>query len=185
MAERAKNDPSTKQDADTKLHTRWWIDQGKPREQASRPAAAEPAVGASFYTVAKGYSQDVARSRLTDLNLKLFQEGNPPPDGWGYMQMTPDRFPAKRLEQIQHAISLPPGVRAVAVDSGVSLRVILTGEPPGERLIELRFGEDSSFDAWVRGEWVGEAMFDRLPTALRAAGRFVTTYMSEYQLEPS
>jgi hypothetical protein len=185
MNERAKSDPSPKQDADSKLHTRWWIDQGKPTEQAPRSAGAEPAVGASFYTVAKGYSQDVARSRLTDLNLKLFQEGDPGPDGWGYLQMTPDRYPAKKLEQIQRALSLPAGVRAVAVDSGVSLRVILTGEPPGERLIELRFGEESSFDAWVRGEWVGEALFNRLPAALKAAGRFVSTYMSEYQLEPS
>jgi hypothetical protein len=114
---------------------------------------------------------------LTDLNLKLLAEGDPPPDGWGYLQMTEERFPKRRFEQIQRAVPLALGVRALAVDSGTSMRVILTGTPPGERLLELRFGDESSFDAWVRGEWVEEALFQRFPDALRAAGDFVVRYL--------
>ena len=65
----------------SKLQERWWVDEGKPRERAPRPLPPEVVAGASFYRVAAGYSQEVARSRLTDLNLKLLQEGNPPPNG--------------------------------------------------------------------------------------------------------
>jgi len=161
---------------EAKLQERWWVDQGKPRERA-RPAPAEVIAGASFYKIAEGYSQDVARKRLTDLNLKLLQEGNPPPDGWATLELTPDRFPAKKADQIKAMVQLPPGGRALAIDSGVSLRVILTGDPPGERLLELRFGEESSFDAWIRGEWVYEALFDRLKAALKAAPAFIQEYL--------
>jgi hypothetical protein len=161
----------------SKLQERWWVDEGKPRERAPRPLPPEVVAGASFYRVAAGYSQEVARSRLTDLNLKLLQEGNPPPNGWAVLEMTPDRFPAKKVEQIKRTIRLPPGARALAIDSGVSLRVILTGDPPGERLLELRFGDESSFDAWVRGEWVFEARFDRMAEALRAAPSFIERYL--------
>jgi hypothetical protein len=161
----------------SKATERWWVDESKPRERVSRPLPPEVVAGASFYRVAAGYSQDIARSRLTDLNLKLLQEGNPPPNDWAILEMTPDRFPAKKIEQIKRTIHLPPGARALAIDSGVSLRVILTGDPPGERLLELRFGDESSFDAWVRGEWVSEARFDRMADALRATPGFVDRYL--------
>jgi hypothetical protein len=162
---------------DVDLQSRWWVDHGNPREQVARPQDRETTVGASFFETAAGYNQEAARACLTDLNLRLLEEGNPPSDGWGYLQMTPDRFPGKTLEQIKRALPLPPGARALAVDSGVSLRVILTGQPTGERLLELRFGEESSFDAWVHGEWVGEALFPRLPEALTAAPAFVARYL--------
>jgi hypothetical protein len=172
MAERdAKPPPEVEQ-----LHSRWWIDQGKPRERAVRKGPDENVAGASFFRVGIGYDQETARSRLTDLNLKLLAEGNPPVAGWGYLQMTAERFSARTFEEIQRAVPLRPGVRALAVDSGVSLRVILTGEPTGEVLLELRYGEESSFDAWVRGEWVEEAVFRRLRDALRTTPAFVSNY---------
>lgn len=161
------------------LHSRWWVDYGKPRERVSPPEGRETTVGASFFAAATGYEQQTATECLTDLNLKLLEEGNPPPDGWGYLRMTEDRFPGKILEQIKCAVPLPPGACAVAVDSGVSLRVILTGQPKGERLVELRFSEESSFDAWVNGEWVGEALFRQLPDALTAAPSFVAQYLGQ------
>jgi hypothetical protein len=91
--------------------------------------------------------------------------------------MTEERFSQKTLERIKDTVALPPGGRALAVDSGVSLRVILTGQPSGERLVELRFGEESSFDAWVDGEWVDEALFGRLQEALKAAPAFVAKHL--------
>jgi hypothetical protein len=183
---RGRKPPKEKTDTQGSLHTRWWIDQGKPRER-SRPGppekgvtdvSAEKAVaGTSFFSAGVGYDQETARSRLTDLNLKLLEEGSPPPDGWGILQMTPDRFPSRTFEQIKRTVPLKPGMRALAVDSGVSLRVILTGTPPGQRLLELRFGEESSFDAWVHGEWVEEAVFSSLREALKTAAAFVTRYL--------
>jgi hypothetical protein len=186
MGGNQKPNNSQTRDTDSLLHNRWWVDQGKPREQhRTELRQNESVAGASFFRVAAGYDQETARSHLTDLNLKLLEEGNPPAQGWGYLRMTPDRFSARTLEKIKRAVPLPPGVRALAVDSGVSLRVILTGDPPGERLLELRFGEESSFDAWVRGEWVGEAVFERLADALQASPAFVAEYLGSPAVIPS
>ena len=168
-----------KQDKDAQLHSRWWIDQGKPRERDQPKGPDENVAGASFFRVGIGYDQETARTRLTDLNLKLLAEGQVPDEGWGYLQMTPERFSSRTFDQIKRAVPLGPRVRALAVDSGVSLRVIVTGHPIGDRLLELRFGEETSFDAWVSGEWMEEAVFRRLREALRAAPRFVTHYFPE------
>ena len=166
-----------KPDRDAELYNRWWVDHGKPRERAVPPAGSDATLVSSFFREAAGYNQDVARNSLTDLNLRLLEEGNPPPDGWAYLRMTEEQFSQKTLEQIKGTVALPPGGRALAVDSGVSLRVILTGQPTGERLVELRFGEESSFDAWVDGEWVGEALFGGLQEALKAAPAFVAKHL--------
>ena len=157
--------------------THWWIDQGKARERAPRRQPSETLAGAAFFRVGIGYDQETARSRLTDLNLKLIAEGNPPLGGWAHLQMTEDRFPQKRFDQIKQAVQVGPRVRALAVDSGVSMRVILTGEAVGNRLLELRFGDESSFDAWIRGEWMEEALFRRFQDAIRAAPDFVVRYL--------
>jgi len=174
MSAKSKED---KQEADVGPATRWWVDHGNPRERVVRSESGKATVGSSLFQAATGYNQEVAHGCLTDLNLRLLEEGNPPSDGWGYLAMTPERFPGKTLEQIRRTVPLPPGARALAVDSGVSLRVILTGQPAGERLVELRFGEESSFDAWVNGEWVGEALFQHLQEALKAAPAFAAKHL--------
>jgi hypothetical protein len=179
MASRAKQGTRNRNEADGGTRQRWWIDQGKPREAAPRGEATTALAGAAFFRAGIGYDQETARSRLTDLNMKLLAEGAPPADGWAHLQMTEERFPARRFEQIQRAVPLGPGVHALAVDSGVSLRVLLTGDPRGERLIELRFGEESSFDAWIRGDWVEEALFQRFADALRAAPDFVRRHLPQ------
>jgi hypothetical protein len=58
------------------------------------------------------------------------------------------------------------------------LRAIATGTPVGERLIELRLGDDCSFDAWVRSEWVREAFFRNFDDALRRAPSLIREYLA-------
>jgi hypothetical protein len=53
----------------------------------------------------------------------------------------------------------------------------MTGQPVGERLVELRLGDESSFDAWVQGEWVREALFRDLDEALRKVPALVREYL--------
>jgi len=171
-----RDDPG--QDPQARAYTRWWIDEGKERERARNKAAERPPSGERFFGVVRGYDQAAAHARLTDLNLTLLREANPAPDEIAYLGMTRERFPSERFEQVKKAIRLPPGARAVAVDSGNSLRLIATGTPPGERLIELRFSlQDSSFDAWIAGEWVAERVFQRADEALREAPGFVREYL--------
>jgi len=64
------------------------------------------------------------------------------------------------------------------VDSGDALRAIITGHPIGERLVEVRIGTESSFDAWVYGEWVYEASFRNADEALRRSPRLVREYLT-------
>ena len=64
------------------------------------------------------------------------------------------------------------------VDSGTSVRAIITADPPGERLVEVRLGDESSFDAWVGGEWVREALFRDFDEGLRRAPALVREYLT-------
>jgi len=82
------------------------------------------------------------------------------------------------LERIKKLVPLPPYARAVIVDCGRSLRLLVTGTPLGERTLELTLGESPSFDCWVRNEWVREALFDDADKALKALQRFMRDYLS-------
>src|SRR5262245_24551422 len=59
-----------------------------------------------------------------------------------------------------------------------------TGRPrrprdlPGARLVEIRLGDESSFDAWVNGEWVREVLFRNLDDALRRVPGLVREYLT-------
>ena len=163
---------------------RWWVDQGKDAKGA--PAVRPPTkYGGRFFRTGEGFEQDRARLRLTDSNLKWLQEANPPADGWALVRVLPgERFPEGKVERVKAALRLPAGGRGVLVDSGVSLRAIVTGSPAGERLVELRLGGESSFDAWVRGEWVREVVFRDFEDALRRAPALLREYLSTGRAEP-
>ncbi len=160
------------------VENRWWVDQGKDAKGApiERPPAA---FGGRFFRTGDGFEQDRARARLTDSNLKWLEENQPPADGWKVVHVLPgERFPEKKLERVKAALKLPAGGRGVLVDSGTSVRAIITGTPVGERLVEVRLGDESSFDAWVHGEWVREALFRDLDEALRRVPALVREYLT-------
>ena len=73
---------------------------------------------------------------------------------------------------------MPPDGRGVLVDSGEALRAIITAMPLGERLVEVRLGVESSFDAWVYGEWVREVLFRNFDDAMRRGPRLVREYLT-------
>jgi hypothetical protein len=166
------------------VENRWWVDQQK--DATGAPIERPPApYGKRFFRTGDGFEQDRARARLTDSNLKWLEESQPPPDGWSLVQVLPDeRFPPKKLERVKAALKLPPGGRGVLVDSGTSIRAIITGKPSGERLVEVRLGDESSFDAWVHGEWVREALFRDLDDALRRVPALVREYLTTSRATP-
>ena len=159
------------------VENRWWVDQSK--DAKGRPIERPPAqFGGRFFRTGDGFEQDRAQRRLTDSNLKWLEEGNPPADGWAVIRMLPgEHFPPQRFEKVKAALRLPPGGRGVLIDSGTSVRAIMTAQPVGERLVEIRLGEESSFDAWVRGEWVREALFASFGEALRRLPPLVHEYL--------
>jgi hypothetical protein len=88
------------------------------------------------------------------------------------------QVPEGRIERVRKMLPLPRGGRGVLVDSGNALRAIITGHPSGERLVEVRLGEESSFDAWVRGEWVREVLFRDFDQAVRRVPGLVREYLT-------
>jgi hypothetical protein len=160
------------------VENRWWVDQGK--DATGNPVPRPPAqFGQRFFRSGEGFEQDRARVRLTDSNLKWLEEARPPAGGWEVVRVLADeRVPDARLEKVKAAFRVPPRGRGVLIDSGTSLRAIMTGDPPGERLVEVRLGEESSFDAWVAGEWVREELFRGFEDALRRAPALVREYLT-------
>jgi hypothetical protein len=164
------------------LENRWWVDQGKDGQPLERPPAK---FGNGFFRTAAGYQQDRAQRRLTDLNLKWFDEARPEPGGWAVLHLLErERFPPQRLDKVRNALPVPPNGRGILVDSGDSVRAIITGEPIGERLVEVRLGDESSFDAWVHGEWVREALFRSFDEGLRRSPGLVREYLMTARARP-
>lgn len=157
---------------------RWWVDTGDKRRERAAPVVPAPPVGSRFYRSGVGFNQDVARSRLTDLNLKLLMEANPPEGGWGYVQLAETRFPERDRERIKQEVALPAYARGVLVDCGRSVRLLITGTPLGQRIIDLTLGEAPSFDCWIEGEWVREQLFRDMRSAMQALARFIPEVLS-------
>jgi hypothetical protein len=164
------------------LENRWWVDQGKDGQPIERPPAT---FGNRFFRTAAGFDQDRAQRRLTDLNLKWFTEASPEPGGWAVLHvLEKERFHPQRLDKVRNAFTVPPKGRGILVDSGTSVRVILTGEPIGERLVEVRLGDESSFDAWVHGEWVREQLFRSFDEGLRRSPALAREYLTTTRAQP-
>jgi hypothetical protein len=166
--------PSNKSEQDS---IKWWVDQQRPAREARRDLPPAPAA-ARFYVTAKGFEQEKARAGLVDLNFKLIEAANPPENGFGYLALLDERCPQTVIERVKRALPLPRGARAVIVDSGRMVRAIVTGSPPGERILEFNFNrEEPTFDAWVRGEWKEEILFRNLGEIYRAARVLIEEYV--------
>lgn len=172
--------PTEPEQQGSSIDNRWWID----TTDKKRPAAAKPeaAVGSRFFRAGRGFEQDRARDRLTDNNLKILADAQPPEGAWAYVQLAEKRHPEKDLERIRRAIKVPPFARAVLVDSGRVVRVLLTGTPVGGRILEFTLGYAPSFDCWVDGEWVEERVFKNPSEAIKATGKLVRRYLSPEEI---
>jgi hypothetical protein len=161
---------------------RWWVDQGKSREQA-KPEERHAPAGAQFFRSVEGYDQEKARDNLTDLNFKLVTQANPAPGEWAYLPLVEERSPTKEVEKIKRALPLPIKARGVVVDAGQSLRAIVTDLPLSERVLEFNFIDEASFDCWIRGEWVCEELFKDKHALLQQAPALLQRYLEKDIIE--
>lgn len=163
------------------VENRWWVDAATSAKRRGPTAPSEravpPIVGPRLFGVGRDFDQDRAKVHLTDANVQLLREGNPPEDGWAYLPLTEQHSSDELLTRVKRAIRLPRGSRGVLVDSGASLRAIVTGRPFGERVVELTLGGDCSLDVWARGEWVAERMFRSRERALREVSHLLARYL--------
>jgi hypothetical protein len=155
---------------------RWWVDserkQGAQKEKPAGPA------GSRFFTVGKDYDQERAQENLIELNLKLLRKAEPGEGAWGYLRLTAGRCADQRLGWVKKQITLPPYARGVLVDSDGLLRVLVTGTPLGERVLEMTLGETPSFDCWIEGEWVDENVFRNEEEGIAALRKLLRHYLS-------
>ncbi len=154
--------------------TKWWVDVTE-RVQAKRPAG--PA-GMSFFTVAHDFEQEKAKERLTDINPKILAAANPPQGGWAYISLAETTYPEKERERLMGLVALPSYARGVFVDCGRSVRMLVTGTPQGERLLDLTLSDAPSFDCWIHNDWVREQLFDDVESAVLAFRGLVVQYLS-------
>ena len=138
----------------------------------------EPA-GATFFRSVENYDQEKALESLSDLNVKLIKQANPTPGQWAYLALSEEHCPPKEAERIKRAMTLPADVYAVIVDSGFSLRVILTGTPMYERMLEFNFIAEASFDCWIQEEWMREEVYEDKYELLRHAPELLQKYLEK------
>ena len=174
----AKETPKEQNAREQNADNNWWVEKLKTREKV-KLEEGQTFVGANFFRCVEGYDQEVATRNLTDLNLKLLTEANPALGEWGYLALVEQTSPPTEIERVKRALPLPADARAVLVDSGLSLRAIVTGTPVGERLLEFNFIEEASFDCWVQGEWIREDVFRGKRELLRHAADLLQRYMEK------
>ena len=173
MADEKKDKPT--------VENRWWAELGNKREGTTAKRGEilpTPPAGHKFFRIAEGYDQDRARDALTDQNLRLLHELNPEEGRWSYMPLIKQRFPRRELERIKQHLDLPAYARGAIIDSGRSIRLLVTSTPIGERLLELALTEPPSFDAWVHNEWVHEELYRDNQQALNRFRRLIRRYLS-------
>ena len=106
------------------------------------------------------------------------ERGDPGPGAWGYVQLADKPHNAQNRARITAQITLPPYARGVVVDCGRTLRLLVTGTPAGERVLDLTLGDVPSFDAWIEREWVRERVFRDQRSALSALRRYIVDLLS-------
>jgi hypothetical protein len=92
------------------------------------------------------------------------------------------RYSVEKLARIKEMLRLPNLARALVIDAGYSDRVLISGEPVGERYIDINLTEVPSLDYWVKGELVGEKLFSNFDDALRKLKSSLHSYLSRSDL---
>jgi hypothetical protein len=163
--------------------TKWWIDRGPVKE---RDKPAEPIKGIIekwAYELLKNYNQDQAAKNLVDINSKILNGMSVASGEWGYYSLDVGTYPPERLAKIKSGLSLPAGTRGIVIDAGYSVRVIITGEPVGERYVDINFTDAPSLDYWVNGQLVEERVFSNVGEALKRIRADLPDYLNSHRLD--
>lgn len=166
-----------------KVTDRWWVDTDRKAREAARKLARESgeknSIDHRFFRTGVGYDQDRAHARLTDINLKILSEANPEAGQWSYLGLVVERpFSPNERERIIARLPLPPYARGVVVDSGKTIRLVLSGTPSGRRILEVVLSNTPSLDCWVDDDWVRESVFPNLEAVLTALPGLIVDYLS-------
>ncbi|MGH8011456.1 MAG: hypothetical protein ACREQ4_03005 [Candidatus Binataceae bacterium] len=153
------------------VENRWWVETTvkRPKQAKSEGDLPQLPVAMSFYAVAKDYSQDRAKEDLTDNNLRIAREANPPPGDWVYVAMTEEHYPVRLVKRIKDEFRLPREARGILLDHGRLVRLLICGPQLEDWMLDVTLGEEPSVDVYVWGTMYRERLFKRAEEALRSA----------------
>lgn len=147
---------------------KWWIERGPKKREAD---AAEPLqkgiVEGWAFELLKDYQQERALKNIVNINQRAMAEFDAEEKKWGYVSLGVGRFPQKKLNHIREGLRIPRYAKALILDAGYSVRILITGEPPGEKIVDINFTEAPSVDYWVNSELIEERLFGSIDEALR------------------
>jgi hypothetical protein len=147
--------------------TKWWIDRRPVKEREKSVEPVKGIIEKWAFELLKNYNQDEAAKNLVDINQRIFKGLTIAPGEWGYYSLEVGTYPAERLARIKSSLPLPTGSRGIVIDAGFSIRVIITGEPVGERYVDINFVDAPSLDYWVNGQLIEERVFSNMGEALK------------------
>jgi hypothetical protein len=161
--------------------TKWWIDHRAVKERDKSAAPVKGIIEKWAFELLENYNQDEAAKNLVDINAKIFKGLNIAPGEWGYYSLDIGKYPQEKLDKIKAALPLPQGTRAVIIDAGFSVRVMITGEPVGERYVDINFVDTPSLDYWVHSQLVEERVFSNIGEALKRIRPILAEYLAPPQ----
>ena len=158
--------------------TKWWIDRGPVKEREKAATPEKGIIEKWAYELLRNYNQDQAAKNLVDINTKLLKGLSLASGEWGYYSLEIGNYPPEKLSKIKSGLPLPPGSRGIVIDAGFSVRVIITGEPVGERYIDVNFTDAPSLDYWVNGQLVEERVYSNVGEALKRIRTELPRYLT-------
>jgi len=159
--------------------TKWWIDRGPAVKEREKTATPERGIIEKWaYELLRNYNQDQAAKNLVDINAKLLQGLSVPAGQWGYYSLEIGSYPAEKLSKIKNGLPLPAASRGLVIDAGYSVRIIITGEPVGERYVDINFTESPSLDYWLNGQLVEERVYPNIGEALKRIRTELPRYLN-------
>ena len=157
------NDKESQSDDEIK----WWIDRGPKKEVANVEPAQQGLIESWAIELLKDYRQERALQNIVDINQRALAEFDAEDKKWGYCSLAVGRFPQKRLNYIREALRIPRYAKVLVIDAGYSVRFLITGEPSGERVVDINFTESPSMDYWVKNQLIEERLFGSVDEALK------------------
>ncbi len=157
--------------------TKWWIDTGVRRGQEAPEREPKGVIERWAFELLKDYRQERALQNIVDINGQVLRELGNNDQRWVHVSLGVGEFPTKRLNHIKDALRIPRYSRALVIDAGYSVRILITGDPPGEKLLDINFTESPSLDYWINGELMEEQMFRSIDDALKRLRNSVHRYL--------
>jgi hypothetical protein len=156
---------------------KWWIDRGPVKEREKESALGRGIIEKWTYNLLKDYRQDQAVRNVVDINPRILEDLSVAPGEWGYFSLGVGKYSENGLAKIKSFLSLPSQARALVIDAGYSVRLLITGEPIGAKLLDVNFTESPSLDYWINGELVEERLFFSVDDALRKLKGLLSGYL--------